>query len=994
MARRETRCLRPPSFASPGPDSCSDRVSWLSPDGGLRNNPPMLRLTALLLTVLTGFSGLAYEITWQKYLATLLGAHSEATASVLAIFLGGLSLGYWIFGILTRRLVDRAERGGPPARLLRFYGIVEGSIGVYCLLFPHLFRGARAFSVALPGGTGGIAFIADVLLCALLIGPPVVLMGGTIPILTQGLSRSLADATRFHALVYAFNTVGAFLGALLSGFVLIPWLGLDGVMRAMALLNLGAGALFIVLGTRSVGTPPVPAPSGESDPGRAASPVYAIAALLVGFAMMALQTILIRMGGLSLGASEYTFSMVVAVFVLCIALGSFLVSALPRIGKALLPLNLWGLGLLFIVFYPWLEQAPFWAHVLRTAFRDHDQVFYVYQTAIFFSLLLALGPAVVLSGATLPLLFHAIRREVGDLGGAAGRLYSLNTVGSLLGALLGGYVLLFWLDLHHVYRIALVAVGLAAAVVTARLYPRSGVMGAGALLLALVVTAGSFEAWRPDFLAAGLFRHRKPEGGTQEGPDAVVAQNWDFHFYDDGPASSVAVVKSGDTFSIVVNGKPDSNTHGDRFTMRLAALFPALFAERAERSFVIGYGTGMTAGQLAALDEMEQVTVAEISRAVVDAAPHFDFANGNASQHPKIEVVASDAYRALLQSEDRYDVIVSEPSNPWVAGVEMLFSREFLEVARDQLTPGGVYAQWIHLYANDTETLSLVLRTYAEVFEHVAVWETQSVDVLLMGFRDASNALDLERLEQRAARPDFRAGMRRLGITSFAALLAHESLPLGVVHALGFEGPLHTLYHPRLSFQAGRAFFRGETAGLPFSGWGEAAQVGTRNSLLRRYLDREGELPEATWHELVSHACGEVALTSCGALLANWVQRTPTPEKARRLAQQRGLQLPWLHYFATGEGRITEKTVTPRPALSATNLYQFAYLHALPFRSDSLLRLWKRCRTDSLAPEACRAGLRLAQSVLAGRMPTAIPAPLRPVALQRGGRARVPPAGD
>ena len=192
----------------------------------------------LLLTVLTGFSGLVYEVTWQRYLATLLGSHSEATAAVLGLFLGGLAVGYSLFGVLTRRLVARAQAQGRAAPLLIVYGVVEASIGVFALIFPVLFSAVQALSFRIPHGSAGLGFALDVGLSALLVLPPAILMGGTIPILTQALARSLEDATRFHALVYAFNTAGAFAGALAAGYWLVPSLGLVGVLHWMGGINL------------------------------------------------------------------------------------------------------------------------------------------------------------------------------------------------------------------------------------------------------------------------------------------------------------------------------------------------------------------------------------------------------------------------------------------------------------------------------------------------------------------------------------------------------------------------------------------------------------------------------------------------------------------------------------------------------------------------------------------------------------------------------------
>ncbi|MFB0978845.1 MAG: fused MFS/spermidine synthase, partial [Myxococcota bacterium] len=400
----------------------------------------MTRATALILTAMTGFSGLVYEVVWQKYLATLLGSHSEATATVLAIFLGGLSLGYWLFGALTRREIVNAQEAGFPPRLLFIYGCLEFGIGVYVVVFPWLFEMIQALSLAIPHGAGGSGFAIDVLLTVVLVGPATVAMGGTIPILTQALAKDLEDATRFHALVYALNTAGAFAGALAAGFVLIPWLGLVTVLYAMGAINLFAGSVFMLIGRKGGAVVSLSSTNGSLS-SRETFHIYHVVALLTGFAMMSLQTTAIRVAGLSFGSSQFTFSMVVAVFVLCIALGSFVVSTFDRISKGWVVANQWLLAIAFAVLYFQVEKSPYWVHVLRTVFRNTDASFAPFHTAAFLSILVMIGLPVVISGAVLPLLFHLMRREADHLGDVSGRLYGWNTVGSLLGALLGGYVL-------------------------------------------------------------------------------------------------------------------------------------------------------------------------------------------------------------------------------------------------------------------------------------------------------------------------------------------------------------------------------------------------------------------------------------------------------------------------------------------------------------------------------------------------------------------------
>jgi spermidine synthase len=443
----------------------------------------MARRPALALTLLTGFSGLVYEVAWQKYLASLLGSHSEATAAVLGLFLGGLSLGYALFGRVSQRIAERS--GGRKGRLLLAYGFVEAAIGALALAFPWLFSAVQAFSLWLPVASPGLSFGIDVMLSALLIGPPAVLMGGTIPLLTQALAHDVEDATRFHALVYAFNTAGAFAGALAAGFFVLPALGLAGSVVAMGLVNLAAGLLFAVLGLYSTEGGALGAAGGSTSAedaralGARAYAGFAVTALLAGFAMMALQTTLNRVGGLAMGASHFTFSMVVATFVLCIALGSFAVSLLPRIPPALVALSQWVLVAYLIVLYGVVEDAPYYAHAIRALFTSEAPSFYPYHFAIFLGLLAVVLVPLALSGALLPLLFHHLRDKVGDLGAVAGRLYSWNTVGSLLGALLGGYALFFWLDLHHIYRLAVVAMAVGAAILTVLVLPEASEAGVG-----------------------------------------------------------------------------------------------------------------------------------------------------------------------------------------------------------------------------------------------------------------------------------------------------------------------------------------------------------------------------------------------------------------------------------------------------------------------------------------------------------------------------------
>jgi spermidine synthase len=937
----------------------------------------VVRALALLLTALTGFSGLVYEVAWQRYLATLLGSHSEASSAVLGIFLGGLSVGYWLFGRITRRTLDRAHLAGRPPRLLFLYGLLEGTIGLYVFAFPWLFRGVQVLSYSLPHGAGGFGFAIDVGLSMLLIGPASVLMGGTIPILTQALSRSLEDATRFHAFVYAFNTVGAFVGALAAGFLLIPWLGLEDVMLAMGCLNVGAGAIFLALGRRPqavVDLGQIPDAKATGTPAIPGFAFYAAIALLTGFAMMALQTTVMRLGALSLGSSQFTFSMVVAVFVLAIAIGSFLVSAFSRIPTWVVVANQWGIGLLLLALYPRLDESPYAFMLLRSAFENSNEGFAAFHFMALLVILLVVGLPVILSGASLPLLFHHMRRQVDHLGDLAGYLYSWNTVGSLLGALLGGYALLFWLDLHHIYRIAIGCLLLAAGILTMRVYGRAVLTAA--VLLPLLIVVAVLPAWRPEILYSGLFRVVVAEylaraSGRWPGAERFILPfQGQFKpkilFSTDDPTASVVVREynwpNGDrSREIATQGKSDGDTRIDMGTTALLAAVPSMLAEKAERAFVIGWGVGSTAGELGSFTSMREIEVAEISPGVMEAAPLFDFATEGASTNPKIHVIQSDAYRALMRTTGTYDVIVSEPSHVWVAGVEMLFTREFLEATKSRLSPGGVYCQFIHRYELDDEALALVLRTFASVYEHVSVWQDVNRTLMLLGFQNPRLATDHYRLAERYRQPDFRATLQRAKIRSFPALLAHELIPVGVINAMELPGPLQSLYHPRLNDVAGRAFFRSDFADLPFTGFGEPARIGARNSLVRRYAqDFGGRLPDQERAEVIVESCQAFG-PLCSAMVAEWISQEPedrtmldrliewTEQIPNGLSRERLDDLARLFPSRSGSAEPTSSS-----ALRGTvdDYYAF-YHHASPFDPQALLDRWSRCRQEGPTEEAC-----------------------------------------
>ena len=431
-------------------------------------------------------------------------------------------------------------------------------------------------------------------------------------------------------------------------------------------------------------------------------------------------------------------------------------------------------------------------------------------------------------------------------------------------------------------------------------------------------------------------------------------------FYDDDPTMSVAVTlsrSSGQTTrSIVVNGKSDGNIPNDNQTTGLLALLPALFSAKAERAFVIGYETGMSVGELVALDSIREVIVAEISTGVMEAAPLFESMNRRALSSPKTKIIRSDAYRALLRSEGDYDIIVSEPSNPWVTGVENVFALEFLEAAKRRLRPGGVYAQWFHNYETNRESVELVLNTYRQVFERVSIWNGKSDDLILLGFDDRAPTPGIDKLVGSLSRADFQRQLGAIAIDGIPALLAHEVIPLGVVHEASLPTGLHTLRHPRLSHAAARGFFTGEIAELPPMLNLASIRLGLENSLLRSYAAHfDGRLPDplrATFAREVCRLHGK----RCATVLAQW--RHDDPESAAlqatiAWAQQNevlraefeGDKLSRLEKFFDADN-FQNAPGTYASARSLTQSFTGYYEYSAPFDIDVLSDTWWRCTGD------------------------------------------------
>ncbi len=647
----------------------------------------------LPLLALSGAAALCGEVVWMRRLALLTGSTGLALTLTLSGYMAGLGIGGALAG-------GRSWRR-PPAG----YGVLELLAAGWLVIFPVLIDVLHDALTRDPRTAAAAA--------ALLVVPPGLVHGATLPAAAAGLACR-ADVAR----LYASNTVGAVVGVLAGTFLLLPAAGLRGTELVAA-----GGAAIAGLGAlaTAAGTPHASAPEASGAEGRAAAAVL-LAAAAAGCAALGLEVVWGRLGGLLLGSSVYAASIVLAVFLAGIAAGA----ALGRRwgGRALGP-ALAALGALAAVGTITWRGLP---HALGGAWAIVGE-----------SGLLAAGAAllgVAMAGAPIAsgvVFAAALDRVGGDATRAAGRVLAANTLGSVLGAAAGGLVLVPTLGLRGA-TLLLAGLAVAAAAPLAR---RPAAL-AGACVLGVLALG---PRWDPALYAVGLgLRVSDFADLSPRAVERFAHDGWRLLYAADGRSASIAVGESTRTGNrwLSINGKVDASTGDDMPTQELSGQIPVALhrlahPDRRPDVAVIGLASGVTAG--AALEAgAGSVVVLELEPEVVTAARFFDGVNRGVLDDPRATVIVDDARAWLGRPGPTFDVIVSEPSNPWLTGVSNLFTREYWELGRARLAPGGIFVQWVQLYALPPDGLRSIVATYQDVFPQVWLFESiPGSDALLVG---------------------------------------------------------------------------------------------------------------------------------------------------------------------------------------------------------------------------------------------------------------------
>jgi len=745
------------------------------------------RISALLFC--SGFSALIYEIVWAKQLTLMLGSSISAISIVTATFMGGLALGSWLFG----RVADHASNP------LKLYALLEGAIFFAALTFPwvldlteNLYIGLHQQWPASPA----ITSLARLALAALMLLPPTVCMGGTLPSIARFHERT--ELSKTLGRMYAFNTLGGVLGCFIAGFVLLPSFGTLGTTHLALVVNLLVCIIAWGL-ARSARThleqsgPPASELEQQSPPLHRALPFIAFS----GCFALSMEILWTRLLVLQLGNTSYAFSSILCVYLLGLALGGFVYNQLRNRNFAPRAIYFWGLvtaTLFILVSHSFYDQL---AHLFQFAHQMANENWWLLSQYNLVAITLTLMLPTIAFGITLPAGIALIAPRTDGSSNATGMALVSNTGGAVIGSLLAAFALLPNLGLHGSIHAALVAALLVSFVFLVIMRPFRVRLSLHAVM-ALLVVAGFYPVhWDHALMNSGIYVYSdyyEHQGGLREG-----LSNFELLDVIEGKETTVAVLQDEQGIKTFrVNGKTDGSNGPDMLNQVLSGQLPMLLHPDPENALVVGLGTGITLGEIMS-HPIVHADCIEISPEVIEAARHFSEANRQVLDNPRATISVNDGRNFLLVTENLYDVIVSVPSNPWQSGNANLFTSEYYQLVREHLKPGGIFSQWLPLYDLNQNQLSSAFHTFAEQFSDIRVFRI-GPEMIVLGSQEPI-PFDTELIASRLDHGNIGSSLERFGVLTPSDLMRRYYFANGkLLHAFGEEQPQNSDQRPTLEY--------------------------------------------------------------------------------------------------------------------------------------------------------------------------------------------------
>lgn len=774
-----------------------------------------LRRWVVLLFLASGFSGLVYQVAWVRLLTPVFGVTAFAISTVLASFMGGLALGSYVFG----RFID--GRKDP----LRVYAFLEAGIGAYALIIPVLFDLTNTFIRLVYHSAGEGSPIVFGLLRAciafLILVIPTTLMGATLPVLCKFFIESLDRVGRETGKLYFINTLGAVVGCASAGFFLIPQFGLHVAIGVAALINLLVGLVAYLIHRRSRPIETVPAPKPAVEPHRPLSWIV-FAFGLSGLTALILEVIWTRVLILIFGNTVYSFAAMLSVFLLGIALGGAVFGRIADRVKS--PYRLLGamqaaIALIVLAEAATINYLPSTFLRMLAATGVHDWSLNLIKFAISFCVLF---PVTLVSGGTFPVVSKVYTDSLRHTGRDIGLIYSMNTLGAIVGSLLAGFAIVPLIGMRHGLMVAAwvtLATGAITLIVREANARPKPLLAAGFVAVGIAGTA-LLPAWNTALLAVPVWFQPMEYLGKDGSFDLneVIRETKNL-FYAEGLNDTIIVTENPTERILSINGKVIASTNWeDMLSLKMLGHLPVLIHPgKPKTALDIGLGIGGTVSGLAAYD-LDTVYGAELERKVVEANPFFASVNDRIMQNPRFRIIDADGRNFLSLSDRTYDIIVSDPYDPFMTGAGVLNSREHFELGRSRLNPDGILVQWVPLYQTGAIEFRSLLGTFAKVFPHSTFWFAGK-SVILIG-SEKKLALDPAILRQRMAQPNAAPTLKKLGMDTPEHLL---SFLLADERSFGpyLEGaPLNTDAYPFVEYKSAWSILK-ETTNINLRGMGQ-----------------------------------------------------------------------------------------------------------------------------------------------------------------------------
>jgi spermidine synthase len=781
----------------------------------------------LLCFFASGVSGLVYQVVWVRELVLVFGATTFAVSTVLTAFMGGLALGSYYFG----------RRSETVQRPLRLYGLLEIGIGFYGLAVPTIFA-------ALPGlyhyfWRWELSFFAlsivRFVFATLVLIVPTALMGATLPVLSSFYARDIRRIGLRVGSLYALNTFGAVLGAAATGFVLIPALGMNAATTTAAAMNILLGIVALTV-SRKAESPNLShefAPELIEDPIRArkslspesksqrAQVAIVIAGFAVsGFVALSYEVIWSRVLALIIGSSVYAFSIMLTTFLVGLAAGAAMAARLvDRINR---PVRMFAfievaVGVTSLIGAYMFNDLPY---VFVQLYRWVDSS--AFGLLLFARFLIASFVMIVptfLLGALFPLVVRIIsgRKLARTTGRTVGDAYAANTLGAIAGSFASGFILIPWLGLLGSLKLCVAlnfVVAAAAFWVSAKRSPRKGnesrranvssTVGFATSALLIVVVALGEPPWDPEVMSSAVYRYAPSltDKTRQELFEFLKSGQGETIFYEEGITATVAVQRQGGGRVLKVNGKPEASTAGDMPTQILIGALPLLVRERTDDVLLIGLGSGVTLGSIEQFP-IKRVTCVELEPAVIEASRYFEDVNNRPLEDPRLRMISNDGRNFIYTTDEKFDVIVSEPSNPWVTGVANLFTLEYFKRGAERLKDDGLFSQWLQIYEMAPEDVRTLIATFRAAFPKVYLFRGAEGDLMLLGSK-SERRLDLSTLKSHLDDKMSGAELRRIGTTRASEIISRFYLGPSEVTNLSAGARLNTDNNALIEFNAPR----------------------------------------------------------------------------------------------------------------------------------------------------------------------------------------------